>query len=709
MIDFLLELGLEEIPDRYLPKLREGLRDKLLASFSAAGVKLAPESARLFGGPRRLAVRLTGLPERLPDEWKKGPPLAQAVGADGKPSPAAEGFAKKLGCTINDLKKTDDGKFLQGLQKGAELADLLPGVVSGALKALELPKAMRWGSGEHEFIRPLRWIVALRSTASGSEVVPLELFGISSGRESQGPRKPGGHPVVIPNPAGYEAALEAVGVYADFSARRAQILKLLDAQAASVSGALSPKGVAGLEDTELLDRVTDLVENPGVVLGDFDPQFLKVPNEILACAMREHQKNFAVYKQGGDELLPKFLAVIDKPADPKGFIRRGNEAVLRSRLSDAKFFHDEDLKLGLDALREKTRESNFFAGLGTLHDKSERLLMLCDWLGDELALEAPTRKALYQAAKYAKADLASNLIGEKEFNVLQGKAGGYYAAALGMDPRAVAALGAQYAVSDSTDAVVHLLGLTDRLDTLVGFFMLGKIPTGSKDPLALRRAGNQLWQLWFRAGAALPALPDLIAAAARGHANVKPEKGDWSAALEKFLAERLENYFLEQGFSKPEIRSVMGEGVPAVLREKAGPQRLAKLLESLRACRDSEDFRAVCEAATRITNILKGQPDGASFDAALLREPAERELAGLCDSVRPEVAAAQSAQEFPRAFTALARLRVPLEGYFARDSNVMVLADDPALRANRLAFLRGVQALFAGLFDPAVLAGEARK
>ncbi len=698
MADLLLELGLEEIPDRFLPGLRAGLGDKVHAALAAAGVKCDRGSAiETLGGPRRLAVIAKRLPARLPDEWKKGPPIGQAITADGRPSPAAEGFAKKLGVTLDELTRGGDGKFLLGLQKGARLDDLLPAALARAVKALDLPKAMRWGSGEHEFVRPLRWVVALLD----GEVVPLTLFGIASGRESQGPRRAGGNPVSIASPSAYESSLEAAGVFVAFERRKARIRELLSERARESGG-------APVADDELLGKVTDLVENPGVIAGDFDPGFLKVPHEILACAMREHQKNFAVYGAGSDELLPKFLAVTDKPADPRGFVRRGNEAVLRSRLADARFFHDEDLKQGLEALREKTRNITFFAGLGSYLDKSERLRLLCDWLGDELGLPAPSRKALLDAATYCKADLASNLIGEKEFNVLQGKAGGYYGRAAGLDERAVAAISAQYAVSPGTDPVVHLLGLADRLDTLAGFFMTGKLPTGSKDPFALRRAGNQFWQLYYKSGAALPDLADWVAAAGRGYSPVKVEKADWAEALAKFLGERLENHLVETGFSKSEFRAVAGEPLHDWAARKGGPQRALRILEALRAQRDAADFAAVCEGATRVANILKGQPGGAGFDPAQFREPAERELDAARAALAPEVARLKDANEFAGCFSVLARLRAPLDRYFARDSNVMVMAGDPALRANRLAFLRALSGLFEGLFDPALLAGEAR-
>ncbi len=714
MADLLLELGLEEIPDRFLPALREGLKTQVLAALGTAGLKVDPAAALAYGGPRRLAVIVKGLPARLPDEMKKGPPVQQAFTADGKPTPAAEGFAKKLGLTVADLKKSEDGKFLFGLQKGGATIELLPAALANAVQKLDLPKAMRWGAGEHEFIRPLRWIVALLDESG----VPLSLFGIASGNHSQGPRQPGGNPVLIARPSDYLAALEKAGVYADFGARKKTIHAQLLAAAQKAGGRLQ-------EDEELLDRVADLVETPGVICGNFDPSFLQIPAAILVTAMREHQKNFSVTDKH-DKLLPVFLAVIDKPGDPQGFILRGNQAVLKSRLDDAKFFYEEDLRTGLDALREKTKEINFYAGLGSLYDKSERLRALGGWLCAQLGIESGTRPALDYAAKFAKADLASNLIGEKEFVTLQGLAGSFFAAhallknANELDSFSQAhtaeAIAGQYGTQKTRGTAGNLLALSDRLDTLTGFFMIGKTPTGSKDPFALRRAGNHFWQHYFHVPSALPDVSAMIGAAAEAYRNsgiAPPADNAWMAMLEKFLGERLENYFSEQQFSKTEFRSVAGDPLHDWALKKQGPQRLLWILEALRRSRASADFAAVCEAAIRITNILKGQPAGESYLAERFTESAERDLDAIFKTVEPKISKLKAwpttQENYGACFAELAKLRAPLDHYFSRESNVMVMTDDGPLRTNRLAFLRAVQGLFDQLFDPAILAGEARR
>ena len=714
MADLLLELGLEEIPDRFLPALREGLKTQVLAALGNAGLKVEPGAALAYGGPRRLAVIVTGLPAQLPDEMKKGPPVQQAFAPDGKPTPAAEGFAKKLGLTVADLKKSDDGKFLFGLQKGGATIELLPAALANAVQKLDLPKAMRWGTGEHEFIRPLRWIVALLDETT----VSVSLFGIASGNQSQGPRQPGGNPVTIARPIDYLQTLRSIGVYANFAERKDIIKAQLNAAAIKAGGQLQP-------DDELLERVADLVETPGVICGKFEGSFLQIPAEILVTAMREHQKNFSAV-DGEWKLLPLFLAVIDKPNDPQGFIVRGNQAVLKSRLDDAKFFYEEDLRAGLDALREKTKEINFYAGLGSLYDKSERLRTLGVWLCDQLGIEPGTRPTLDYAAKFAKADLASNLIGEKEFVTLQGLAGSFFAThALAENANALdsfshvhvaEAIAGQYGTQKTRGTAGNLLALLDRLDTLTGFFMIGKIPTGSKDPFALRRAGNHFWRHYFHVPSALPDVSAMIAAAADAYeksGSAPPADNAWMTVLEKFLGERLENYFSEQKFSKTEFRSVAGDPLHDWTLRKQGPQRLLWILEALRKHRESADFEAVCEAAIRITNILKGQPFGEGYQSEWFKEPAERELDAIFRTIEPTVSKLKAwpttQENYENCLAELAKLRQPLDHYFSRESNVMVMADDPALRANRLAFLRAVQGLFDQLFDPAILAGEARR
>jgi glycyl-tRNA synthetase beta chain len=723
MADFLLELGLEEVPDRYLPGLLAGLLRQTLAALESSGVKADGAKAHVFGGPRRLAVLIPGLPEQLPDEMKKGPPVQQAFTAEGKPTPAAEGFAKKLGLAVGDLKKSDDGKFLMGLQKGGAVLAILPQVISGTVKKLDLPKTMRWGAGEDEFIRPLRWLVALL----GAEVIPVTLFSIPAGNHSQGPRlydpilhKTAGAPVLVQHPGEYISALEAAAVLPAPSHRREKILRLLEHAARDAGGRLQP-------DEELLDKVADLVETPGVIAGNFDPAFLNMPAEILVTAMREHQKNFAVTDAEG-KLLPRFLAVIDKPADPTGAIRRGNEAVLKSRLDDARFFYQEDLKTGLDALREKTREINFYAGLGSYFDKSERLVNICTAYGS-LALPPYSKDALPESARYCKADLASNLVGEKEFVTLQGLAGGYYALAAGHSEEVASAIADHYLPDASgrapKSATGKLIALADRVDTLVGFFSQGKYPTGSKDPFALRRAGNQFWKLYFGIGL-IPEqsreriYPDawaLVQAALNANTNYQNNKRDFIDPLAGFLDERLENYYLEQGFSASECASVL-KPMRKIDRDPVTtdasnyaiegnkPHVMLEMLGALRELRDSEALEKLCAAIKRVKNILATSPSAGHIEESKLTEASEKLLAAKCR----EAGAMKRNSNARQAIIGLSELLSdPLEKFFAKETGVMVMTDNLELRNNRLALLKVIDELFVGLFDPAILAGEARK
>ncbi len=723
MADLLLELGLEEVPDRYLPGLRAGLLKQLLAALDSAGVKADATAARAYGGPRRLAVFIPALPEKLADEMKKGPPVQQAFTAEGKPTPAAEGFAKKLGLTVADLKKSDDGKFLMGFQPGCKVLTALPQAITTAVNKLELPKCMRWGSGEHEFIRPLRWLVALFDDA----VIPVTLFGIAASNHSQGPRlyepikqRTTGEPVLIKHPGEYISALEATGILPAPSHRREKILRLLEHAARDAGGVLQ-------QDEELLDKVADLVETPGVITGNFDPAFLQMPPEILVTAMREHQKNFAIVDDAG-KLLPLFLAVIDKPSDPTGAIRRGNEAVLKSRLDDARFFYEEDLKTGLDALRVKTKEINFYAGLGNYQDKSGRLELICKSFS-ELSLPPYSKENLPIAARYCKADLASSLVGEKEFVSLQGLAGSYYAREAGHSAEVATAIADHYLPDSSgrvpSSSTGKLLAIADRVDTLLGFFSEGKTPTGSKDPFALRRAGNQFWKLFFELGVIpeksgidrYPIAYSLVNAGLSTNKKYQDQNRDFTLTLDNFLEERLENYYLERGFSASECESVLKPmrlfnknpvtGISPNLPIKgANPHIALELLGALRELRDTDALSKLCLAIKRVKNILAANPSSGHVNEGLFSEDAEKTLAKKCH----EAVLIKKKNESRQSIIGLSELlSEPLERFFAKDTGVMVMTDNLELRNNRLALLTVVDELFVGLFDPAILAGEARK
>jgi len=708
---FLLEIGTEEIPARMIAAAIEDLARGIGEALATAG--LPARSTRPLGTPRRLAVLVDEVPEQSPDQIVEvtGPPAGVAFDAQGRPTKAGEGFARAQGVRVEDLRRTQGPKgecvavrkTVPGRRAAAVLADAAPAVAA----ALAFPKTMRWGSGEHRFVRPVHWIVALY----GEEIVPFEFCGVRSGRQTHPHRLKGSEPVSIARASEYTAFLERHGVLVDPQARRQRIAADLAAAAAKAGGRLAtPPGSearGGDADPELLDEVNDLVEWPAVLAGEFDPSFLELPQEILLTSMRHHQKYFALV-DGAGRLLPRFLAVANVPDDPQGIIRRGHEWVLRARLSDARFFHQEDRKGTLESFSAALERVAFHERLGSYAAKAARMTRLAESLLPAFAAAGhpADAAAVARAASFSKNDLCTQMVGE--FPELQGIVGGLYAQADGLPAAVTEAIYDQY-LPQAQDgplprgAVGAILSLADRLDTQAGIFLLGLVPTGSRDPYALRRSVQGACRILVERGVSV-ALPDLLGSAIAAYpaASLKDAVAPEEAlrTLLEFWRGRQEFLAAEAGFPVDVVRAALGAG-------DGDPADARRRMEAVRDFRKTPGFDDLAAAHKRIRNILAGQKEPEErFDPAGLKEAAERLLAERIQDTRPLVAAAAGAGDYAGALRRIAALREPVDRFFG---DVMVLAEDRVLRRNRVALLRDLQALFLTVADFSEIAAHRKE
>jgi glycyl-tRNA synthetase beta chain len=697
---FLLEIGTEEIPARMIPQALEGLSRGVREGALAAG--LVAGAVRPLGTPRRLAFLLEGVPLRAPDRETEvtGPPVSAAYDPEGRPTRAALGFARAQGATVDALRRvtTPRGECLalRRTVAGRDAAAILAEVIPQVAGALVFPKTMRWGSGEHRFVRPVHWIVALLDEA----VVDFSFLGIRSGRDTRPHRLRGSAAVPLPRASDYVAFLETHGVLVDPQARRRRIAEGLVSAAREAGGRVatppgSAPGPGGDADPELLDEVTHLVEWPAVLRGGFDRDLLELPGEILLTSMRHHQKDFAI--QGEKGLLNSFLVVANVPADPDGIVRRGNEWVLRARLSDARFFYNEDRRRPLEAFGDALDRVAFHARLGSYRAKTERLGRLVAPLLEAFAAAGARAdaEAVRRAAALCKNDLCTQVV--SEFPELEGITGGLYARADGLGTAISEALYDQYLPRSLEDTAPRrpegaILSLADRLDTQAGLFLIGEAPTGSRDPYGLRRSVQGACRILLERSVRID-LRDLLGAALDGYSGAAiPD----AAPRDQALANLLEFWRARQEHLAGEA-GVPGDVVRAALEARAfDPHDARRRMQAVAAFRRTPGFDDLAAAHKRIRNILSGQAPGRAFDPAPLREADERALAQALAAARPHVVEAAGRQEYGRALEAIASLREPLDRFF---SSVMVMSEDRALRANRLALLRDLAALFLEVAD----------
>jgi glycyl-tRNA synthetase beta chain len=678
--EYLLEVRCEEIPARMLEAGLKEIATRLFEELMA--LSLGPAEVETGFAPRRLMVRLTGLPAREPDrdEQVMGPPVRAAYGAEGAPTPALLGFARRCGVEPGELTRvaTEKGEYLaaqkrtEGRPAGAVLAELVPRI----LTAVSWPKTMRWGSGEGPWVRPVHGVVSVLD----GEVVPFELFGIAAGDETVG------HPILSPRPlrvkggADYRKKLASRHIEIDPRRRRATLLAAMHGRAEAVGGRLA-------EDGPLLDKLAALCEVPGVLEGSFDAAFLELPAEVLATSLRDHQSALTVVTPEGDRLLPYFLTVMDRPDDPAGRTRSGNEWVVGARLADARFFYGEDRKAGLAQRAEQLGRLAFHERLGSYADKTRRLEALtaaiCADLGGPAA-EATEAAAAGTAARWLKVDLVTEVV--KEFTSLQGIMGGIYLREEGQPAAVWQAVYDQYLPTSTDDAIPRgrtgqVVGLADRLDTLVGMFGLGLVPTGSKDPFGLRRAAQGAVRIAFEGGLALD-FERLVAAAVTAYGpRLTRGAAEVMGALRPFLDDRIRYLLGLYGYAYDEIEAGLAVG-------SANLPDLRARVDAVHKVRGEVAFLSVVLAAKRIANIVKDAP-AHTLAVDRLVEPAERDLATAFTGLRAEVESAVAAGEYERALRRFAELAPVLDRFFV---DVLVMDPDEQVRHNRIALLQAILA-----------------
>lgn len=671
-MQLLLEIGTEEIPAGWLPGLLEELRRRALDALEGAGLR--PRALRTLGTPRRLVLMVDGLPPRQPERQREvwGPPREIAFDAEGRPTKAALGFARKVGLPLEELelRRRERGEFLcarlteGGRPVGEVLAELLPGVVL----SLSTPKSMRWDDTGVRFARPIRWVLCLLE----GEVLGVALGGMAAGRHTRGHRQlsPGPHPVA--HPAEYLELMERVGVTVDPELRRRRILEELEALAAEVGG-------RPVVDQQLLETVVWMTEHPRALRGDFAPEFLQLPREVIVAVMQHHQRCFPVEGQDG-QLLPHFLVVANLPPSPA--VTRGNERVLRARLADARFFLQEDLKRPLADRLEELRGVVFQERLGSMYDKAMRLEELARWLARRLAPGMEARAG--RAARLCKADLVTEMV--KELPELQGVMGGYYARLQGEDPEVARAISEHYRMQPE-GLLGALVSLADRADTLVGLLGVGIRPRGSADPYGLRRQALGMIQALLRHRLRLRLGELLGHAAALYGGRLRPEAVEEALG---FLRGRLQA-LLRQRMEHGTVEAVLASGFD-------DPVDAWRRAEALHRFRQEDGFEALTTSFKRAANIVRAAPVQipSSVRPQLLREEAERLLFERFQRVRAQVEAQLEAEDYLGALRTLAGLRPEVDRFF---DEVLVMTPQEELRDNRLALLQGIEACFRRIAD----------
>ncbi|MBN8477082.1 glycine--tRNA ligase subunit beta [Sulfuritalea sp.] len=685
----LIELLTEELPPKSLAKLGLSFREQMQKALAEAGFIEAANAGRWYATPRRLALQFDDCLESQPDRVieRKGPAVAAGVGADGTATKALEGFMRSAGVEFAQLEKLNDpgGKsgaeyFVARVRKtGGRIDEYLAGMVEAALKKLPVAKLMRWGDGDAQFVRPVHGLILMHD----GRTIAGEVLGLPSRNITRGHRFMSVGVIDIPRAEDYEAILETEGrVIASFDRRREIIRQQLDAVAA---------GRTWLQDEALLDEVTALVEFPAVYEAGFDDEFLAVPQECLILTMKANQKYFPLMDGEGEKgrLTNRFLVVSNmKVTDPTNIVT-GNARVVRPRLSDAKFFFETDKKTPLSARIGKLSRVVYHNKLGSQGERVDRLVKLAAKIAQRLGADVAQAE---RAALLAKADLVSDMVGE--FPELQGIMGRYYALSDGETAVVADAIQSHYQPRFNGDAlpqghVACAVALADKLDALVGFFGIGQIPTGDKDPFGLRRAALGVLRMLMDTPLPL-ALPGLIDDAAAGFV-AELFSGDWRAASADFFKERLRHMLRDAGHDPKAVDAVLALDPTRIDQV---PARLAAV-KAFAALPEADSLAA---ANKRIVNILRksGAEAGDAVDSALLAEAAEKALWLQVEALAPGIEAQLAAADYAGALKALAGLRGAVDAFF---DGVMVMADDTKLRSNRLALLLRLAGLMNRVAD----------
>ena len=677
--DFLVELGTEELPPKALPTLSAAFMNGITAGLDAAGIKYT--EAKPYASPRRLAVLITNIDAQQPDRAieKRGP-------ATQAPEKAVQGFAGSCGVSADQLEvmETPKGNYYvyRGVEAGQSTASLLPGIISESLNKLPIPKRMRWGASRTEFVRPVKWLCMLL----GDEVVEAEVLGLKAGRKTRGHRFHYNHDIELMAPADYAQVLKNTGkVLADFAERRELVREQVKREGERLGG------IAQI-DEDLLDEVTALNEWPVALTGRFEERFLEVPAEALISSMKEHQKYFHALDKDG-KLMPFFITLANiESKDPQQVIE-GNEKVIRPRLADALFFFETDKKHPLANRIEKLKSVVFQQQLGTVFDKTQRIENLSAAIAELIEGDADMAR---RSAQLSKCDLMTDMV--FEFTDLQGLMGYHYALHDGEAEEVALALNEQYMPRFAGDELPTTksgiaLAIADRLDTLTGLFGINQPPTGSKDPFALRRAALGVLRIIVEHKLDLD-LHQLLSIAAEQHGDLPGSEG---------LADRVLDFMLERFRAWYEDREISAETFLSVhaLRPTC-PLDFDRRVQAVSHFRNLAEADSLAAANKRVSNILsKQQADvAADIDESLLSEDAEKALATAITNIESEIQPLCEQGDYRSTLEKLASLRAPIDSFF---DNVMVMADDPAVRANRLALLKRLRRLFLGVADISLL------
>jgi glycyl-tRNA synthetase beta chain len=680
--DLLIEIGTEELPPKALKKLSLAFLTGIKTGLEKAGLSFV--SIKPFASPRRLALLVSELTEQTPHKHieRRGPALQAAYGEDGCPTQAAIGFARSCGVEVEDLDKleTDKGSWLmyQSEQPGQATSQLIPDLVLVALETLPIPKRMRWGDLDSQFVRPVHWVVLL----FGHEVIDAELLSVKAGRTTYGHRFHHPEPIEIPAPSEYEVLLESEGkVVADFD-RRATTVR---AQVESM--AIELKGQAVINDA-LLEEVTAMVEWPVAVAGQFEERFLAVPQEALISTMAANQKYFHLVDEQ-NRLMPYFITVSNIESRDERKVRAGNERVIRPRFADAEFFWNQDRKQRLDTRLEQLKTVIFQQQLGTLFDKTQRNTKLAATIATELGAD---KQLAIRAAELSKCDLLTEMVGE--FPNLQGTMGRYYAQHDGEAPAVAEAIDHYYRPRFAGDAlpegvISQTLALADRLDTLIGIFAIGQLPTGDKDPYALRRAALGVLRIMIENKVDLDLHQLLTQAAHHFDSAIGADKA--VEPVMEFILDRLRAYYQEQG-----IRPDVLDAVTAL--KPVRPVDINKRIHAVNTFRQLPEAESLAAANKRSGNILKkvkGKlPETINPD--LLVEEAEQKLYQALTDLNKTVAPLLANSDYEPALQKLAGLRKTVDTFF---DDVMVMVEDSGLRDNRIALLNQLHGLFLQVAD----------
>ncbi|HJW04359.1 MAG TPA: glycine--tRNA ligase subunit beta [Azospira sp.] len=690
----LIELRTEELPPKALARLGEVFAAGVHAGLADRNLVTAGGAYEWFATPRRLAVQIPHVLAQAPDATvhEKVMPVSVALTADGKPSPALLKKMEAKGIPLEAIagfEKRMDGKsetfFYQATVKGAALAEVLAGVVADALKKLPIPKLMRWGNKDVQFVRPVHGLIMLH----GDRVVPGEVLGLSSGNTTLGHRFLAKGDIAVANAEAYAATLESQGkVMASFAQRKANIAAQLDAQAKALNATINPA-------EGLLDEVSALVEWPVVYVGEFEAEFLEVPQECLILTMQQNQKYFPLLDAKG-KLLNKFLIVSNMAvADPVNIVT-GNAKVVRPRLSDARFFYTQDRKQPLASRLEKLGSVVYHNKLGSVLQRVDRLEALAGAIAAKLHAHVDQAK---RAARLTKADLVTDMVGE--FPELQGIMGRYYALHDGEAAEVADAIQAHYQPRFAGDAlpqgnIAAAAALADKLDALVGFFGIGQIPTGDKDPFGLRRAALGVLRILLETPLPLD-LAEMIGDAAKGFGPGVLQAG-FETQLLDFMFDRLRGYLKDAGHGQDAIEAVLAQQPIRI-------DRVVPKLEAVRAFVLLPEAQALAAANKRIGNILK-KAEGAVAgepELALLQEPAEKALFERVVQQAPQIKSFVANEDYADALKALASVRAEVDRFF---DEVMVMAEEPLVRANRLALLKALSDQLNAVADISRLAVE---